>query len=98
MGRGDRRIMGVRMVGRCGLPFDAVRRTLPCVGRATRAPYLLAGRIAQTLRVAATYDVRPLLSSISAPTLVLHRVGDRMANVDRPGSSPVASPMRRTSS
>src|SRR4029450_5674624 len=41
------------------------------------------GGIAQTLRVAATYDVRPLLSSISAPTLVLHRVGDRMASVEQ---------------
>jgi DNA-binding CsgD family transcriptional regulator len=39
--------------------------------------------IAQVLRVAATYDVRPLLSSVSAPTLLLHRAGDRMASVEQ---------------
>lgn len=50
--------------------------------RLERHTYSPSG-IAQVLRVAATYDVRPLLSSISAPTLVLHRVGDRMASVEQ---------------
>jgi pimeloyl-ACP methyl ester carboxylesterase/DNA-binding CsgD family transcriptional regulator len=39
------------------------------------------GDFAEAVRASLRYDVRPLLSSISAPTLVLHRRGDRAVPV-----------------
>jgi pimeloyl-ACP methyl ester carboxylesterase/DNA-binding CsgD family transcriptional regulator len=40
------------------------------------------GMVAATLRRAAGYDIRGLLSGLTVPTLVLHREGDRVAPVD----------------
>ena len=68
--------LGQRRDHREGRAERRPRAVDPRLDGSTAAPSVSPGAMAELIRMNTTFDVRPDLASVTAPTLVLHRTGD----------------------